>query len=95
MPCLILFVLTSSSIAKPEGSGEKRHEEKRAKLNLTQSFDKTPMPTEKSKKQRDNINATKTLITQRLQTDLGRSVGVTAVTPLVWLNRCTSAQPSH
>ena len=29
-------------------------------------------------------NATKTSITQRLQTDLGRSVGVTAITPLVW-----------
>ena len=39
-------------------------------------------PTEKSKKQRDNIkNVTKTSITQRLRTDLGRSVGVTAVTP--------------
>ena len=35
------------------------------------------------------------LITQRLRTDLGRSVGVTTVTPLVWLNRFTSAQPSH
>ena len=57
---------------------------------------KAPTPTEKSKMQRDNIkNATKTWITQRLQTDLGRSVGVTAVNQLVWLNRFTSAQPSH
>ena len=57
---------------------------------------KAPTPTEKSKKQRDNIKTPpKTLITQRLRTDLGRSVGVTAVTPLVWLNRFTSAQPSH
>ena len=38
----------------------------------------------------------KTSITQRLQTiDIRRSVGVTAATPLVWLNRFTSAQPSH
>ena len=37
---------------------------------------KAQTPTEKSKKQRDNAkNATKTLITQRLPTDLGRSVG--------------------
>ena len=35
------------------------------------------------------------MITQRLRTDLGRSVGVTAVTPLVWLNQFTSAQPTH
>ena len=57
---------------------------------------KAPTPTEKSKKQRDNIkNATKTLITQRLRTNLGRSTEVTAVTPMVWLNRFTSAQPSH
>ena len=34
-------------------------------------------------------------MTQRLRTDLGRSVGVTAVTPLVWLNRFTNAQPSQ
>ena len=48
--------------------------------------------------QRDNIKTppkTYTTITQRLRTDLGRSVRVTAVTPLVWLNRFTSAQPSH
>ena len=52
--------------------------------DLTQSYDKAPTPTEKFEKQRDNINnATKTSIKQR--TDLGWSVGVTAVTPLVWL----------
>ena len=57
---------------------------------------KTPTPTEQSKKQRDNIKTPpKTLITQPLRTDLGRSLGVTAVTQLVWLNRFTSAQPSH
>ena len=35
----------------------------------------------------------KTSITQRLRTDLGRSV-TTAIT-LVWLKRLTGAQPSH
>ena len=48
------------------------------------------------KKQRDNIKTLpKTSITQRLRTELGRSLGETAVTPLVWLNRFTCAQPSH
>ena len=37
----------------------------------------------------------KSSIPQRLRTDLGRSVGVTTVTRLVWFNRLTSAQPSH
>ena len=61
---------------------------------LTQSYDSTL--TEKSKQHRDSIkNATKTSTTQRLRTDFGRSIGVTAVTPLVWLNKFTSAQPSH
>ena len=43
---------------------------------------KAPTPTEKSKKQRDIIKKTlpKTSITQRLRTDLGRSVGVPAGT---------------
>ena len=67
---------------------------KREEIRLSH-MTKAPTPTEKSKKQRDNPkNATKTSITQRLRTDLGRSVGVTTVTPLMWLNRFTSAQPS-
>ena len=57
---------------------------------------KAPTPTEKSKTQRDNIKTPpKTSITQRLQTDLGRSVKVTIATQLVWLNRFTDSQPSH
>ena len=57
---------------------------------------KTPTPTEKSKKQRDNTKTPpKTSITQRLRTDLGRSVGVTIATQLVWLNRWTGSKPSH
>ena len=57
----------------------------------------TKAPTKnKIKKQHDNTNnAIKTSITQRLRTDLGRAVGVTTATPLVWCNRFTSAQHSH
>ena len=33
------------------------------------------------------------MITQRLRTDLGRSVGVTIATQLVWLNQFTGSQP--
>ena len=57
---------------------------------------KVPEPTEKSKIQRYNTkNATKTSITQRFRTDLGRSVEVTTATPLVCFNRFTRAQPSE
>ena len=64
--------------------------------DLTQSCEKTHTSTEQSKKQRDNIKTPpKNLITQLLRTDLGRSVRVTAVTQLVWLDQFMSAQPSH
>ena len=57
---------------------------------------KAPTPIEKSKNQGDNIKTPpKTSITQRLRTDLGRSVGVTIATQLVWLNRFTGSQPSN
>ena len=57
---------------------------------------KPPTPAEKSKKQRDNTKTqSKASITQPLQTNLGRSVGVTTGTQLVWLNRLTESQPSH
>ena len=47
---------------------------------------KAPTPTEMSKGQSENTNnATKSSIKQRLRTDLGRSVGVTTATQLVWL----------
>ena len=53
-------------------------------------------PTANSKKQSDNkITLLKTSIEQRLLTYLGRSVGVTTVTKLVWLNQFTGSQPSH
>ena len=51
---------------------------------------KAHTPTEMSKGQSDNINnATKSSITQRLRTDLGRSVGVTTATQLVWFTGFT------
>ena len=47
---------------------------------------KAPTPAELSKGQNDNTNnVTKSSITQRLRTDLGRSVGVTTATQMVWL----------
>ena len=52
--------------------------------------------TENSKKQSDKTKTPpKTSITQRLRTDLGRSVGVTTATLMVWLNRLTGSQTSH
>ena len=57
---------------------------------------KAPTPTEKSKKQRGHTKTPpKFSITQRLRTDIRRSVGVTTATPLVWLKWFTSAKPSH
>ena len=54
---------------------------------------KAPTPTEKCKKQRDNTKTPpKTSITQQLWTDLGRPVGVTIPTQLVWLNRFTGSK---
>ena len=53
-------------------------------------------PTESSKKQRDSTKKQpKTLITQQLQTDLGRSVGVMTATQLVLLNLFMGSQLSH
>ena len=46
---------------------------------------KAPSPAEMSKGQNDSTNnATKSSISQRLRTDLGRSVGVTSATQLEW-----------
>ena len=59
--------------------------------DLTQSYDKSPHTNRNVKraqwqhKQRHK----KSSITQRLRTDLGRSVGVTTVTQLVWLTLFT------
>ena len=57
---------------------------------------KAATPTKQSKMQRDNRKTPpKTSITQRLRTDLGRSVGVTIATQLVWLNQLKWFQHSH
>ena len=70
-------------------------EEKKEEIWLS-PMTKAPIPTEKFKKQRDNTKTPpKTSITQRSRTDLGRSVGVTTATKLVWLNRFTGSRPSH
>ena len=56
---------------------------------------KAPTPAEMSKRQSDNkTTPQKSSITQWLQTDLGRSVGVTTATQAVWLTGLR-AQPSH
>ena len=56
--------------------------------DLTQFYDKSPYTDRKIKKATwKHKTPPKTSITQRLQTDLGRSVGVTIATQLVWLNR--------
>ena len=58
-----LFMDTNILTLWPLGVREKGRD-------LTQSYDKSPYPLEKSKKQRDNTeNATKTSITQQLRTD--------------------------
>ena len=62
-----------------------RDKEKKEEIWLS-PMTKAPTPTEMSKGQSDNTNnATKNSIKQRLRTDLGRSVGVTTATQLVWL----------
>ena len=58
--------------------------EKRVEIRLS-PMTNAPTPAEMSKGQSDNTsNAKKSSITQRLRTDLGRSVGVTTATQLVW-----------
>ena len=53
--------------------------------DLTQSYDKSPYTHGNVKTGSDNTNnATKSSIKRRLRTDLGRSVGVTTATQLVW-----------
>ena len=53
-----------------------------------------PLYHQKMKAKRQHENATKTAITQRFRTYLGRSVGVTTVIKLAWLNRFMGSQPS-
>ena len=62
-------------------------------IDLTQSYDKSPYIQRKNEKKTTWQH--KTLITQRLRADLGRSVRVTIATQLMRLNRFTGSQPSH
>ena len=56
---------------------------------------KAPTPTEMSKGQSDNTKTPqKSSIKQRLRTDLGRSVGVTTATQLVWLTGLRAHLPT-
>ena len=67
-----------SQTFKPPLSQEKKEEMWLSRMA------KASTPTDKSKTPRDNTKTpTKTLITQRLRTDLGRSVGVTIATQLM------------
>ena len=63
---------------------------------LLSPMTKALTPTEHFKKQSDNTKTPpKHSITQRLRTDLGRSVGVEKANLLVRLNRITGSKPSH
>ena len=75
------------------GSGELKRKRRRSDSVLWQK----PLYKLIIRKPKDNIQTPKktSSITQRLRTDLGRSVGVTTVIQLVWLNRFTDTQPSH
>ena len=69
-------------------------EEKKEEIWLS-PMTKAPTQAEMPKGQSDNTNnATKSSITQVLRTDLGRLVGVTTATQLLWLTDLR-AQPSH
>ena len=64
--------------------------------DLTQSFDKTPFPRIKFHKATwQHNNATKNFNYTTIGADLGRSVGLTTATKLVWLNLFMGSQTSH
>ena len=66
------------------------------KRDVTQSHDKSPYPNRKLKKKSVNIKTPQTTsITQRLRTNVGRSVGEARAIQLVWLKPITGSQPSH
>ena len=68
---------------------------KRKRKKSDSIYDKKPTPFEKSQKQKTTQKTPpKISITQRLRT-VGRSVGVTIATQLVWLNWFAGSKPSH
>ena len=50
---------------------------------------KAPIPLENKSQERTHRHHEKTSITERLSTDLRRSVGGTTVIQVVWLKQCT------
>ena len=80
----------------PSLSAITKHDAREKGRDLTQSYDKSSYTSRNVKGQSDNTNnaTKKKSITQLLQTDLGRSVGVTTATQLVWLTG-SRAQHSH
>ena len=63
--------------------------------DLTQSYDKSPYTNRNVKRAKwQHKQRQKSSIKQQLRTDLGRSVGVTTATQLVWLTWFTGP-PSH
>ena len=80
---LVGGVIIHVSIWSPKSPSKRKR-----KISDPVQSDKSPYTDRKIKKpmwQHKNAT-TKTSITQRLRTDLGRSVGVTIATQLVWLN---------
>ena len=66
--------------------------------DLTQSYDKSPYTNRNVKRAKwhtNTNNATKSSIKQRLRTDLGRLVGVTKATQLVWLTGLRAHLPTN
>ena len=78
---------TMLTFSSPTNAKQKREKWR----DLTQSYDKSPYTKRKLQKA-DNTKRQQKL---SLHNDLGRSVGVTAATKLVWLKRFTRSQPSH
>ena len=75
---------------------KKRYTYRQKGGDLTQSYDKSPYKNRNVKRASDNTNnATKSSIKQRLRTDLGRSVGVTQATQLVWLTGLRAHLPTN
>ena len=65
--------------------------------DLIQSYDKKPLHKQKCQKGKVTTQRTpqKSSIKQRLRTDLGRSVGVTTATQLVWLTGLRAQLPTN
>ena len=60
---------------------------------MTQSYDKSPY-TNRNVKRATQTTPQKSSIKQRLRTDLGRSVGVTTATQLMWLTGLLAHLPT-